>query len=459
SMGAALLVSPWNPDVAIIPFFLAIVCAWAVGEGDPSSLVPLVVAVSYSVQSHAGYIGISMIVLAAPAVALMVRHRRRSPSVIRRHHRPIITAAVVAIGLWLPPLVQQLRTTPGNVTLLWQASGSRSGPAFGMRNALRVMAAGLLPGPGRWLTVHADIVGLPPSVPTPWLVGILLATATLGTIAAVRGHRRMFGFMVFVVALDLAGIVSIANIRGPIAPYLIGWIMPVSILTWISIFASASAILGIARARRPWYALGMSAVVLAAMLVPGSIGTEPASPRAGTGIAALGDEVAPKLSTHHRYLLEWTDDQTLSGLASGFIARLESHGIVVLVDDTSANVRAFGASRVDNQPTRADMVLRVRGTSRSGSLLMPHAGEQIILRFDERDPSIPARIAVLRPRLARLDALAGAMTRREVASGTPLEQALIDAAARYPEINVIAKELNALTGTGSAYLVTTRPID
>ena len=107
------LIDPWNPYMLILPLFAAAVGAWRTVMGDRVAAVVLVVAGSFAVQSH---------VLAGPPVAVLLGVGAvglawrcwRGPE--RGHD---VRTAVIAVGVgvvcWIPPIIEQLTHSPGNL--------------------------------------------------------------------------------------------------------------------------------------------------------------------------------------------------------------------------------------------------------------------------------------------------------------------------------------------------------
>ncbi len=128
ALGLGMLIEPWNPWVAFLPFVLYIGLVWSVLCGDLATL-PLAVGVgSFVVQTHFGYLPMvgGLVLLAAVAAAASTVSRRRSGGneVDRRARsrsllrRPLILAGVVGLALWAPVIVQQATGHPGNLSEL-----------------------------------------------------------------------------------------------------------------------------------------------------------------------------------------------------------------------------------------------------------------------------------------------------------------------------------------------------
>lgn len=67
SMGSEMLFDPWPPYAGLFPFAVFLVAAWSAGERDPVALPVMVVAGSFSLQAHVGFV---VLVAGTAAVAL-----------------------------------------------------------------------------------------------------------------------------------------------------------------------------------------------------------------------------------------------------------------------------------------------------------------------------------------------------------------------------------------------------
>jgi len=81
-LGPEHLFDPWNPWVAVLPFFPFLLLAWSVGEGDLAMAPYFVVAGSFLVQTHVGYAplvaGMGLFALVM-AISTLRRSRSRPP--------------------------------------------------------------------------------------------------------------------------------------------------------------------------------------------------------------------------------------------------------------------------------------------------------------------------------------------------------------------------------------------
>jgi len=140
--GAAAVRDPWNPQVALVAAGLLVVCAWAAGERRPVAAGLLLPLATLLVQAHAANGPLVVAAVAAAALATWWPGSDRPPV----PRGAWVAGAVVALALWVPPLVAQLRGDPGRISELFSA-GTGAGPRAGLLGALGVFTGsfGLIP--------------------------------------------------------------------------------------------------------------------------------------------------------------------------------------------------------------------------------------------------------------------------------------------------------------------------
>ena len=127
-LAVRVLGDPWNPNIVILPLVLVgVLCACAMG-GSIVALLGAALVGSAVVQADVGTLPLVAAYLVAAASIVFwrrIRSSRRSgsPSEVGGGRSPVASAVpyvlAVSIGLvWLPVLVQQVSSRPGNLTLL-----------------------------------------------------------------------------------------------------------------------------------------------------------------------------------------------------------------------------------------------------------------------------------------------------------------------------------------------------
>ncbi|MCU1452344.1 MAG: hypothetical protein JWN46_490, partial [Acidimicrobiales bacterium] len=124
SLGAGFLSDPWNPSLPVLAIALLVAVGHRHALGAPWSGPLLAGLASLIVQLHVSLLPIVLVVAAA---AVVVRHvgapqddratgpNRRGEG--RGIRNAVAVAAVLAVA-WAPPIVDQARHRPGNITLI-----------------------------------------------------------------------------------------------------------------------------------------------------------------------------------------------------------------------------------------------------------------------------------------------------------------------------------------------------
>jgi hypothetical protein len=285
------LVSPWNPTVVILPMVLfAVLCA-AAPSGSPLSLLGALLIGSFIVQTDFSAAVMVAVFLLASVLAWVILAERKRRGRIRRVHAAGAERAdgadasgagqgvergvtgrdraasglfasglwartwaglglVVLVGMWVPPLIQQFTTNPGNMTLIVRFfTGPQSAPAATVANSFRAAMAvyGVLAiGPSEVMNLALGRIYPHPAVAS--ITAVVLVA--IGVAVLVLGLRRRHRFAVMLGALSLAGgavtVFAALRVSGPVYGYLLVWAVAAPLLAVIGVGA-----LVLARADRP----------------------------------------------------------------------------------------------------------------------------------------------------------------------------------------------------------------
>lgn len=281
----ALLLHPWNPYLEIFVTLAFLVAAAGVFEDKPSSVFALPILATAVAQIHVGLVPLALLATGAAAVVMAIRWRRN-----RSSHRAsllaFVTGAAVAGVLWLPPLVQQLFGTDGNVTLLVRffrqgsvAGESRIGVGAGLRIAANQFSlrSPWLGGP--WQIDQFGGGVLPPTAGGIWakapVIGLLVLA---GLVVAWRTrHHRLANQLAVAVAASGVGAMSIIGVTGQLYPYLVVWIEVIAIVGAVTAVAAIAVAalerLGLRSPRRPLthVAAGVTAIAVLGAVAGGVI--------------------------------------------------------------------------------------------------------------------------------------------------------------------------------------------
>ncbi|HUC35978.1 MAG TPA: hypothetical protein VMR97_02520 [Acidimicrobiales bacterium] len=242
------LVSPWNPDVVILPLLLfAALCAASVA-GSSLSLLGATLVGSFCVQTNFATLPVVAAGLAAALIGMAVRAvlsrrpDRSAPQLTQRgRHRKIAVASLgicVLLLVWVPTLSQQLTGHPGNLTLIWRFF-TESRPHLTL-------------GTGLWSILAVDgalVFGLAQEM--SWVLGaphtdallVLAGVLVVGVLAFVTGWRHRSSFAAALGALSLLElavcVLSVTRIVGPVYGYLVVWEIGMPVLALIGLGSAA----------------------------------------------------------------------------------------------------------------------------------------------------------------------------------------------------------------------------
>jgi len=307
------LVSPWNPDVVILPLLLVGVLCAAGATGSPISLLGAALVGSFCVQTNIATFPLVATLLAAGCIAAVIRwllrrRRTRAPETAEpvdsvdaslrtwtagapgsRSGRwttwLLIGGLVLLVLVWLPPVVQQIWGHPGNLALIWRFFTANHPP-----HSLQT---------GLWSILAVDDVflfGLPEEMSfllgsTPRAAGVILAGVVLvGVLAVFIGARRRNRLACALGAASLLGfvvcILAVTRIVGAVYGYLVLWEIGMPVLGLIGL---GSALLDTgARADSPAPRIRASARAPQALrITQGLRGWRPSAGTLVSGLAAV----------------------------------------------------------------------------------------------------------------------------------------------------------------------------
>lgn len=385
--GLDALTQAWNPWVALTAFSVFLMACWGVADRDLWMLPVALAAGSWCLQAHVGYIVPVPLILGASVVIWIGRLWRRTHrldglaaeglSNWRTEARSAAFATFVGIGVmavaWALPAYQQVRNTPGNVSIIVANFTNPDNTPFGLRVAGRTLLQLLNPF-GTWL--RAENVPSGSIVPGAVVLGVWgLCTITTAWWSRSRprstdalGNRARSVLMLhLIVGVALAASVyAISRVFGELFVYTFRWVLTVTALALFSIAATVDLGFAIRAASRATertsvgqstsIGVRIAAAAVAALLVISVVSMvrmrDQEIPYA-TGWKAEAD-LAPvaiaRLDRDTTYHVMWEDPVSLGGLGFGLMLAAERAGFTVTADPVYAagiereRVAARGAS-------------------------------------------------------------------------------------------------------------------
>ena len=210
----------WNPVVIVAPMIvLGVACAGVVA-GRRWCLVAAVACATFSIQTHVGTLPVAFVWSAIATVACGVRLYRSREGWLG----PIVSAVVVGVGLWLPPLYEQVTRTPGNLRLLARSNIRNAGAHHSLRDVYDTTAAQFtLSGRGLMGQVLGRL-GTTPVGAGPLRLVWLIVLVTAAIASAVRAFRTGRPFEAALsgggVVAALVLMISLTRVQGALLGYL-----------------------------------------------------------------------------------------------------------------------------------------------------------------------------------------------------------------------------------------------
>lgn len=342
--GSVTLTEPWNPFLPVMWWSLFLVAVWSVLCDDVVALPIAVFAGSFCMETHISYVGLvgglTLVLIAGFALAL---RRRRSHLHLRRQALHWgLGGLALGVVLWVPPVIEQFTTNPGNGTVIWRHFSDPPEAAIGLGKGLQLILVPL--NPWWWINARQEVFGS--IVPG---CAVVVAWAAAALITWRLGHRVLLRLHIVVgVALAL-GLFSAAKIFGPIYYYLVLWDWGVGGLLFLAVGWTIGLVidrrLEATRRDRVW--LGPTAGLFAIAVLATGVFTVSASSTefravrpseilrrvVGPTAGALARGRVPGGGRRGHYLVTWTDPISIGTQGFGLVSELERRGFHVGADE------------------------------------------------------------------------------------------------------------------------------
>jgi hypothetical protein len=253
ALGANAIETFWNPYLEASALLLVMVLTAAAISGSGLSVIGVAVVGSYVVQTDVGTVPIvaamAVVAVIGYLVRLLMRPRGRHGRGDGPAHRwapalfSALGLAVLAVA-WLPPLVQQFRGHPGNLSALYDfftnptATAAKYGPTHTFKAAWAVVANATTAVP--WGNVSATASMTTAAAGRQQVLVVWAGLAVVGLIwAGWRRHWFAFGLSLTTLAGLAVSIIAVERIVGPIGDYLAFWmeLLPVPAVAALGVLA------------------------------------------------------------------------------------------------------------------------------------------------------------------------------------------------------------------------------
>jgi hypothetical protein len=347
--GTPILTQPWNPYMPVLWFLVFILGVWSVACDDLPVLPVVVFAGSFCAQTHVPYLGtcVALGIGVIAYAALRAYRRRRNRAELRRFARWALIAAGTAVLVWIPPVVDQLTRSPGNLSVLYDYFRNPPESPLGLRDGVDVLLVQLNP----WRLVTKDLAnvqlftGQTQASGGSTLPGLGLLVVWAGSACAAwrLRHRALLRLDVALASALVLALFSVSRIFGFVWFYLVLWAW---VLTALLVLAVAWTVVAVvvrhAPATRQWATAGAVALfvltaVFATLFTFDASSAEIPAPRLSR---TLGEIVPPTTKAlergsvagsgpNGRYLVTWFDPVNIHAPGFGFMNELEREGFDV----------------------------------------------------------------------------------------------------------------------------------
>jgi len=367
SAGNAVLVDPYNPTAAMVPFFAVLLLAWAAANGDRWSLPLLVGLGSFCVQANLAYL-VTTVPIVGGGIALYVWQRRGH----RALRDVVVWCLPVGVVLWAQPIIEQvLNGRDGNLARLARNTRSLEAPlglAEGTRRAASVLSQWPAWTRGRFDVDYASSVfEEPPSVlwATLSLVAVIVLLVVFCYVAMRWLADRATGTLLAAAAIFVV-VAWVATIRIPLSPFFgylaafVRWQWPIGVLTVVAVGLLVTRAAQRAPFSPPPHVVAAVALLTAVIL---------AVPAGDAANGSEWDRAAPTAVALNRVAVAQLPDSGVvvdfptsgySMFAFALTAALQEHGIPFWVND-EISVRQYGDGRRADPDDGRPVVIAVSG--------------------------------------------------------------------------------------------------
>lgn len=442
SSGPEAFTEPWNPWLAVLPFFAFLLLVWSVWCDDRAALPWAFGVGTFAVQCHVGYAAL-VGVLGLGAVLWAIR---------RQWWVPLAVGAAIAAVMWTPPVIDQVTASgeyPGNLRILYDYFRHPPDPFVGPRAAVKAFA-GELNVAGAWVVGRGHQPTDDPNV--LGFVAMVAAWASAVALAVRLRLRDALRLHAVLGVCSAVALVSMARVFGDFFDYVIRWMWVLTaVVALATVWTWWLAWRAHPRGRARPHVVGRLAVAaLAAVTLVGSVqatGVESSGLRNSRIVAALAPRIADELDRDGTYLVRWDDIVSLGATGVGVLLDLERRGYDVGAD--RQHRAGVLPSRVLDEADADQVVYVLVGPAATDFRSRPDA--TLVATVDPRTPE----------ERSRADELIASIDDRLDAAGlddlTPITRQHLIIAALDPRVPPdVAQDISELIGLGlpaAAFLV------
>ena len=232
SLGTDFLRSPWNPDLPVLLYGVFLLLVWSLFCGDSWALTVATAVASFLIQTHVGFVVLTLPVFALGCVVFVYENRARESW--GRLIRVTLLSAAIAVVMWLPPIIDQITSSPGNLGKVVHYFRSPDGPTHTLAEGWRVVTGefGAVP---EWVSGARPLGlnGLHPFVRTAPLPVLLVPFVVAVVVARRRRQRGQLTLALTLTVVLASGVFAVMRTVGLIEAYRLRWTWVVAMLAMV----------------------------------------------------------------------------------------------------------------------------------------------------------------------------------------------------------------------------------
>jgi len=369
ALGADFLRNPWNPYLPVFLFGALIFLVWAMACGDTWALPVGAGVATFCAQTHIEYVILALPLFVAGTIwfVCLALRRHEHGNVHSPSRRSLVRAGMLGIGvlvvMWLPPIIDELTHSPGNLTrVLRYFRDPPPGPRHSVFQGYRVVAGQFWAIP-EWVRGAAkpDAFSGEPTLLNKSPVPLLFAGFVAGSVVLWRrrrdgrGDERGWRLAAIVGGALVLGILAVARTVGPAFEYCLRWSLLVAMIATIIAVWGAWTIIQqhismVVRRRLMLVSLLLLGVLTTADAVAAIRAGTPQQPQSGM-VSRLAASTLDALPPGAGDVVVESPDPIL-GNKAGIVLWLEHHGVAARVEP--GDELGYGGHRVlRDQPIRA----------------------------------------------------------------------------------------------------------
>jgi hypothetical protein len=361
SLGMELLTDPWVCWITVLPLGTFCLLTWAMADGRIWSLPVTAIVATFLMQTHVGFVPITLPALLVGTVWLAVRVRRSRPE----RTRALVGAGGLSLAalavLWFPPLWDEWEGS-GNLSTIVRWFRDNTETPHTLTDGARIVGGQFALVPD-WITGTRRIgFDGATSLLRTTLLPVLLVPFLVALVVAFRRRDRVARALLVMSAVTVAaGVVAVARTTGTMYEYRLLW-------TWtLAAVVTAAAAIALWRwlgPRLPAVARPAVTVALLVVLLGLTVAQTVDALDADRSYAWDSPDVAQAVAQATRHLRREGGQVLVSGetfvgnwYQQGVLLALEHDGFDARVVRDAAEIYGHHRERDPHRPVQADLLV------------------------------------------------------------------------------------------------------